>query len=580
MGQVNIATDDQACDVRGYWFKAIVFFSCLFLPVSLVAQPITKERWQSVWRDTTQADTVRLQTIDLLIRKSYWRTEPDSAFLLANAQKKFAQNISDHYWTARATQNIGDLQLRQSDYPTALINLTEAQQGYERIDRWYRAGQAAKSRGNTLRKLGRTPEALEVLLTSLVFHEKAGPRGDRGRAATLNSLGSLYLYQEDFERAAERYEASLVLHRKTNSSAGIAANLNNLSKVYTVWGKYSTAQQYLAQSLIIKQRRNDLEGIANTYKNRGDIFLLTQQYDSANLYYERALLLQDSLGLRGDAASSYADLGTVALAQKKWTAAQQFCAQGWKTAEQLGDLKVQVKNGDCLYQAYRELKQSSTALAILEQTYALRDSFLSAENTRELQEIRERYEADRRALEMEVGPRTYQKLWLGVLGVLLATLFGFFLRRRRTADPATRKVKALAEATLPTVDSEVTSTPPNPPVVPATPGHRSNWAEETKLIIITELKKGKDVTTASLARRMVCSERQLLRRCKEVTGKTTARFIHETKLDYARTLITTSNLRTVAEVSNAVGFRSPNYFSRQFADRFGVRPADLLAGKS
>ncbi len=544
----------------------------LILPVFLL-QPLTGQTGRhhirlAKWSDSELSDTLRLKAADRLIRKSYWRTQPDSALLYVEAQQALAKQAEHPYWRARAAHNMGELQLRLADYDLSEVNLRQAVSGYVSLQRWIRAGQSSRSLGNTLRKQGRIPEALEVMISSLAYAENAGREGIGTRAAILNSLGNLYLNQEDFQRAVEHYEESLRIGEENDLDYAIAANLNNLSKVYTAWEKYDTARNYLARSLVIKRERNDLEGIANTCKNFGDIYMAKHQLDSAELYYNQAQHLQDSLGLRGDEASSFADLGVLAMAREDWDTAFRYCSRGWEQSTTVGDVKVQVKCGDCLYQAQQKLGQATDALVTLEETFRLRDSFLSASNTRMLEEIEARYAEDRTSLRGEIGQPWY--VWFGA-GLLLMGLT-WLARKFLQPDPVAEALPGGVSA-----EQAVTTAAPVPPTVSTE--RDDEWIAEVTTLIHEELCQRRDLTAANLAQQLATSERQLLRRCRRATGKTVKQFIQEVRLDYARDLINDGRISTVAELADAVGFKSPNYFSKRFAARFGDRPSKWLSLK-
>ena len=552
-------------------FALTLLFCFLVSSPSLSCQPDTRSQRLTKWTDHNLADTLRLQVADRLVRESYWSSQPDSAHFYAEAQLALARNVKHPYWVARALHNLGSLQLRSADYASAVLNLEQSLRLYDRSQTWYRAGQVSQALGNTLRKQGMVTEALQALLASLDYAEKAGPKGRAARAATLNSLGSLYLNQQDYETAAKYYKESLGLHSLLGKQRGIAANLNNLSKVHTQWGKYAIAIDYLARSMALKRKNSDLEGIANSLKNYGDIHLKSRQLDSASIYYSQARVLQDSLGLLGDEASSYGDLGIVALARQDWMTARDYCAIGWQQAERLGDLKVQVKNGDCLYQAQLQLAEHQAALATLERTYALRDSFLSAENTRELERIQQRYAEDRAQLEDAMSNGLSLLWWL--FGVGLLTGVWLLLRRKpqppvpQTLPPATGQT---APGPLPITIEPLTNSSPPPP-------EPNPWINQATELVTAALRDRREVTTSSLAREMTTSERQLLRRCKEMTGKTTTQFLLEIRLDYARELLDGKRAKSVAELAAAAGLKSTTYFSQRFNDRFGFRPAEKLA---
>ncbi len=72
------------------------------------------------------------------------------------------------------------------------------------------------------------------------------------------------------------------------------------------------------------------------------------------------------------------------------------------------------------------------------------------------------------------------------------------------------------------------------------------------------------------------SERQLYRYLKQTTGYTPANFVKEIRLQRAFELARRGVYGTTAELSYAVGFQHPSYFTSVFKKRFGKKPSDFL----
>ena len=70
------------------------------------------------------------------------------------------------------------------------------------------------------------------------------------------------------------------------------------------------------------------------------------------------------------------------------------------------------------------------------------------------------------------------------------------------------------------------------------------------------------------------SRTNLFRKLTALTGKSATDFIRNRQLEKARALLETSEMH-VTEVSYAVGFGSPSYFSRAFQEAFGVAPGKV-----
>jgi transcriptional regulator GlxA family with amidase domain len=81
-----------------------------------------------------------------------------------------------------------------------------------------------------------------------------------------------------------------------------------------------------------------------------------------------------------------------------------------------------------------------------------------------------------------------------------------------------------------------------------------------------------DLAVERLARRVCLSPRQFTRAFKEAFGSAPAAFISEFRLGEAKMRLTNGQV-SIATVSNSVGFRSADAFSRAFERRFGLSPS-------
>jgi signal transduction histidine kinase/DNA-binding response OmpR family regulator len=79
-----------------------------------------------------------------------------------------------------------------------------------------------------------------------------------------------------------------------------------------------------------------------------------------------------------------------------------------------------------------------------------------------------------------------------------------------------------------------------------------------------------------LASAAFLSERQLRRKLTELTGLPPVEFIRQIRLQQAKVLLEENVYSTVSEVSAAVGFNNPAYFSRLFSKMFGQAPQELM----
>ncbi len=108
-------------------------------------------------------------------------------------------------------------------------------------------------------------------------------------------------------------------------------------------------------------------------------------------------------------------------------------------------------------------------------------------------------------------------------------------------------------------------------------------AGATTDVLITKIKdyveKNIDkplISVPDMARHLGLSERQLYRRTGELTGLAPAQLIKEIRLKKAYQLLIDKKVSKLADLALSVGYESPGYFSRQFAQQFGKRPSEFF----
>ena len=103
----------------------------------------------------------------------------------------------------------------------------------------------------------------------------------------------------------------------------------------------------------------------------------------------------------------------------------------------------------------------------------------------------------------------------------------------------------------------------------------SEFREKIKQYVLANLKY-EYISVGDLARELLISERQLFRLAKSLTGCSPAQLIKEVRLQKAYELLLSGDIRKIEYISKQVGFETTAYFSRQFLERFGKRPTDLI----
>jgi|GEM_PF-6321501 len=101
------------------------------------------------------------------------------------------------------------------------------------------------------------------------------------------------------------------------------------------------------------------------------------------------------------------------------------------------------------------------------------------------------------------------------------------------------------------------------------------WLQDVESTMLDRLDDS-NFSIKEIAQALNISERQFFRRVKQLSGLTPNRYLREVKLKEARRMLEEGAYATVAEVSFAVGFGTPEYFSKIYKERYGCSPSEVL----
>jgi YesN/AraC family two-component response regulator len=105
-----------------------------------------------------------------------------------------------------------------------------------------------------------------------------------------------------------------------------------------------------------------------------------------------------------------------------------------------------------------------------------------------------------------------------------------------------------------------------------------DFLNRLKKIVIENIANS-DFGMQDFAEKAFLSERQLRRKITELTSLSPIEFIRQIRLQKAKELLENKVYYSIAEVSAAVGFKNPHYFSRMYKNMQGISPHHQLGKK-
>ena len=111
--------------------------------------------------------------------------------------------------------------------------------------------------------------------------------------------------------------------------------------------------------------------------------------------------------------------------------------------------------------------------------------------------------------------------------------------------------------------------------LPSSPSENELFIEKVKEFVEANASNA-SLGVGDLGEHLAMSERQVYRKAATLTGMTPGQLVKEIRLRIAYKLLLEKKVRKVSDLAQRVGFENSSYFSRQFLERYGKRPADLI----
>jgi len=163
------------------------------------------------------------------------------------------------------------------------------------------------------------------------------------RARALNNLGSLALFQGDFEAARGWCEESLTLAREAGDTCGIGRALHGLGSVAFYQGSHVVAREKYEECLTAFRQVGDKRGATRALNNLGGMALYQNDLAAAWDWYEECLSLSCEMGDKQTVSRVLLNLGSVAFLQGSHDVARERYEESLSLLRDIGDKR------DCAY---------------------------------------------------------------------------------------------------------------------------------------------------------------------------------------------------------------------------------------
>lgn len=301
--------------------------------------------------------------------------------------------------------------------------------------------------------LGKWARGIET--ATAAWHIARNAANKKWESEISNTLGLLFLFSGRMKESVPYFTASVEISRAAGNKPREGASLNNLANAYLMMQDIKTSLVYRKQALEVRRAAGNENALADTYNDIGETFFQLQQHDSALIYLAEAYRIKAGIGDTEMMSLTTMNMAKVYKARKNYREAIARLEKSYSLAQSMKLYHYLAEIAKDLSFCYLQLNEKDKAYGLLQEHIAFRDSVLAVENRRQLNELSEQFQSEKKELEIaglkkekEQSERIAQEqnkrrntILLSVVFILACTaVYTFLLFRRFKVTRAQKQI--------------------------------------------------------------------------------------------------------------------------------------------
>lgn len=261
-------------------------------------------------------------------------------------------------------------------------------------------------------------------------------------------LGGIYQNEREMHKARRYYSESRKAYVDMNNDVGEAQATSALAGLLLQQGKIDSAEAAYSTALTIFKRQNLKEQAAQIYDKLGFIALQRGQRAEALQLHQEALVIRRAQNNLADLSNSYVNISNVYLAGGKFKDAIEVARKGVALANQTHSGMAKLKLNRQLFEIFRDLNYTDSALHYHLIYTGIKDSLASVDNRKLATRLRTQFEASEKQKELGrlreinlakdkvIEKQRYLTMAIGIICLLLGALVFIIYNRYRLKQRA------------------------------------------------------------------------------------------------------------------------------------------------
>ncbi|MGI9543530.1 MAG: tetratricopeptide repeat protein [Cyclobacteriaceae bacterium] len=342
---------------------------------------------------TAKKDTNKVSLYQALSH-SLVRSESNASRMYADSMLALAKEIGFEKGQFQAYYQLGLVDRFAGNYKEAMGHFTNCYEYHLQNGDSLDLARSLFQMGILHDYLGNYDKSLASFLqTSKIYEEQ---NDTYGVASTKNSIGVIYMQLGKNDLALTSFEEAIKLHETLNKETDMAIGLRNTGTIYVQQQKFDQAIERFTKSKEVHQKVGNKWGVASNLLSLGEVNNLQKKYVEAVVYFKEAIGIYRELSRKKEVIGCSNKLAQSYLDQRLPDKAIPYLQESVKVSQAIESKPYLQESLLLLSDAYAQKRDYNSAYAFHKQYTKAKDSILTVENSRHINELQTKYETEKK----------------------------------------------------------------------------------------------------------------------------------------------------------------------------------------
>jgi len=215
-----------------------------------------------------------------------------------------------------------------------------------------------------------------------------------------NNIANIYFNLKQYQKSLKEHLDVAEIRTQIKDNFGLVYSYTNIGNSYLYLKDTIESINYYKKGIDLAEKHNYQSELATLYNNYGSILWNQNQINEASTYYSKSLKLRQNLNDNYGIASVYLNLGELNLSQNKINEAGKNIREGLQISKRINANEKVLSGYSLMLSYFAHKKNTDSILKYQGLINSTKDSILNSRITKEVAEIEEKFETEKKEKEI------------------------------------------------------------------------------------------------------------------------------------------------------------------------------------